>query len=255
MKGLEIMSKFTGKVAVVTGASKGLGAEIAKSLAKEDASVIVNYASSKAGADAVVASITAAGGAAVAVQADVSKEADAKGLIDAAVTTFGGVDILVNNAGIYDEYAPIGEISEELYRRQFDINVLGTVMMMKHASHHLKAGSCIINISTVGVSVHLPTTAIYAGSKGAVNVISGVVAKELAPRGIRVNVINSGYVRTEGNHAAGIVGSRIEADFIAQTPLGRAGEPDDIADVVTFLASDDARFITGEAINVSGGIY
>lgn len=249
------MSKLEGKVAVVTGASKGLGAGIAKSLARAGASVIVNYASSKAGADKVVEAITSAGGKAIAVQGDVSKSADAEGLIEAAIREFGRLDVLVNNAGIYDEYAPIGEFTEALYRRQFDVNVLGVMLMMKFASKHLKEGGSIINISTVGVSVQLPTTSVYAGSKGAVNVISGVVAKELAPRKIRVNVINSGYVQTEGNHAAGIVGSKLEADFIAQTPLGRAGQPGDIADAVTFLASDDARFITGEQINVSGGIH
>lgn len=248
------MTKLSGKVAVVTGASKGIGAGIAKALAKQGASVVVNYNSGKDDADSVVAEITSAGGTAVAVQADVSKPEQAEGLIETAVEHYGRLDILVNNAGIY-RFAGIEDVTEESFRTHFDLNVLGVLMTMKAATRHLPEGGSIVNISSTGVSLHLPTTAIYAGSKGAVNVLSGVVAGELAERKIRVNVVNSGYVPTEGNHTVGMVGSDMEADLIEDTPLGRAGEPGDIADAVVFLASDDARFITAEEINVSGGLF
>ena len=247
------MAKLSGRVAVVTGASKGIGAAIAKALANDGAAVLVNYASSKAGADAVVEAITAAGGRALAVQGDVSKAADARALMDAAVNAFGRLDILVNNSGIY-EFAPIDELTEEHYRRQFDVNVLGVLLATQAASQHLAAGASIINISSAITHVNTPSAAAYAGTKGAVNAISGVLANELAPRGIRVNVVSPGYVVTEGTHTAGIVGSEMEAGLVAQTPLGRAGKPEDIADVVAFLASDDARWLTGENITASGGI-
>ncbi len=247
------MSKLDGKVAVVTGASKGIGAAIAKALAKEGAAVVVNYASSQAGADAVVAAITSAGGKAVAVQGDVSKAAQAQGLIEAAVKQFGRLDILVNNSGVY-EFATIDEVTEEHYRRLFDVNVLGVLLATQAATKHLGEGGSIINISSVAASIHPATTAAYSGTKGAVNAISGVLANELAPRKIRVNVVSPGYVVTEGTHTAGIAGSEMEAGMVAQTPLGRAGQPDDIAGVVAFLASDDARWVTGEDINVGGGV-
>ncbi|KQP11213.1 oxidoreductase [Methylobacterium sp. Leaf99] len=247
------MSKLEGKVAVVTGASKGIGAAIARTLAKEGAAVVVNYASSKAGADAVVASITAAGGRAIAVRGDVSKAAEAQGLIAAAVERFGRLDVLVNNSGIY-EFAAIEEITEAHYRRLFDINVLGVLLTTQAAAKHLGEGGSVINISSAITHVHTPTAAAYAGTKGAVNAISGVLANELAPRKIRVNVVSPGFVVTEGTHTAGVVGSDMEAGLVAQTPLGRAGQPDDIAGVVAFLASDAAGWLTGEVITASGGI-
>ncbi|MFD6319589.1 glucose 1-dehydrogenase [Methylorubrum populi] len=247
------MSKLEGKVAVVTGASKGIGAAIAKALARDGAAVVVNYASSKAGADAVVEAITAAGGRAIAVQGDVTKAAQAHGLIEAAVTAFGRLDVLVNNSGIY-EFAALEEVTEEHYRRIFDVNVLGVLLATQAAAKQLGEGGSIVNISSVVTDVETPTTAVYTGTKGALNAISGVLANELAPRRIRVNVVSPGFVVTEGTHTAGIAGSEMEAGFVAQTPLGRSGQPDDIAGVVAFLASDDARWVTGEVINASGGI-
>ena len=247
------MSKLDGKVAVVTGASKGIGAAIAKALAKDGAAVVVNYASSRTGADAVVAAITAAGGRATAVQADVSNAAQARGLIEAAVKEFGRLDILVNNSGVY-EFAALAEVTEAHYRRIFDVNVLGVLLATQAASEHLGEGGSIITISSVAASIHPATTAVYSGTKGAVNAISGVLANELAPRKIRVNVVSPGYVVTEGTRTAGISGSEMEAGMVAQTPLGRAGQADDIASVVAFLASDDARWVTGEDINVGGGV-
>ncbi|KQO90959.1 oxidoreductase [Methylobacterium sp. Leaf90] len=247
------MSKLEGKVAVVTGASKGIGAAIAKALAKDGAAVVVNYASSKAGADAVVDAITAAGGKAFAVQADVTQAAQARGLVEAAVQQFGRLDVLVNNSGVY-EFAAIEEVTEEHYRRIFDVNVLGVLLATQAASKHLGEGGSIINISSVVTDVLMPTSAVYSGTKGALNAISGVLANELAPRKIRVNVVSPGYVVTEGTHTAGIAGSEMEAGLVAQTPLGRSGQPDDIAGVVAFLASDDARWVTGEVINASGGV-
>jgi 3-oxoacyl-[acyl-carrier protein] reductase len=247
------MSKLEGKVAVVTGASKGIGAAIAKALAKDGAAVVVNYASSKAGADAVVDAITAAGGKAVAVQADVSQAAQAHRLVETAVQQFGRLDVLVNNSGVY-EFAAIEEVTEEHYRRIFDVNVLGVLLATQAASKHLGEGGSIINISSVVTDVLMPTSAVYSGTKGALNAISGVLANELAPRKIRVNVVSPGYVVTEGTHTAGIAGSEMEAGLVAQTPLGRSGQPDDIAGVVAFLASDDARWVTGEVINASGGV-
>lgn len=247
------MTKLNGKVAVVTGASKGIGAAIATALAKDGAAVVVNYASSKAGADAVVAAIVAAGGRAVAVQGDVSQAAQARGLIEAAVTHFGRLDVLVNNSGIY-EFAALEDLTEDHYRRQFDVNVLGVLLASQAAARHLGPGGSIVNISSAITHVHTPTAAAYAGTKGAVNAISGVLANELAPRKIRVNVVSPGFVVTEGTHAAGVVGSELEASLVAQTPLGRAGRPDDIAGVVAFLASDAAGWLTGEVITASGGI-
>ncbi|MGX7708039.1 glucose 1-dehydrogenase [Methylobacterium sp. Gmos1] len=247
------MPKLEGKVAVVTGASKGIGAGIAKALAREGAAVVVNYASSRAGADAVVAAIASAGGRAVAVRADVTKAAEARSLIEAAVAHFGRLDVLVNNSGIY-EFAPIEDLTEDHYRRQFDTNVLGVLLTTQAAVEHLGEGGSIVNISSAITHVHTPSAAAYAGTKGAVNAISGVLANELGPRRIRVNVVSPGFVVTEGTHTAGVVGSDMEAGLVAQTPLGRAGQPDDIAGVVAFLASDDARWLTGEVITASGGI-
>ena len=247
------MSKLAGKVALVTGASKGIGAGIAKALAAEGAAVVVNYASSKAGADAVVEVISAAGGKAVAVQGDVSKEAEAKALVDAALEHFGRLDILVNNSGVY-EFSAIEAATEEQYRKMFDVNVLGTLLPTKAAVPHLGEGASIINISSVVTSVLMPESAIYTGSKGAVDAITGVLANELGPRKIRVNAINPGVVETEGTHTAGVVGSELEAGFAAQTPLGRIGQPGDIANIAVFLASDDAGWVTGEKLTASGGL-
>ena len=248
-----IMGKLAGKVAVVTGASKGIGAAIAKALAAEGASVVVNYASSKAGADAVVAAITAADGRAVAVGGDVSKAADAKGIVNAAIETFGRLDILVNNSGIY-EFSPIEEITEEHFHKQFNTNVLGVLLTTQAAVGHLGEGGSIINVSSVVSSVTPPASAVYSGTKGAVDAITGVLARELGPRKIRVNSINPGVVVTEGTQSAGIIGSDLDAWALSQTPLGRLGHPDDIASIAVFLASDDSRWLTGEHVVASGGM-
>ena len=247
------MSKLAGKVAVVTGASKGIGAAIAKSLASEGASVVVNYASSKSGADAVVSDITAAGGKAVAVHGDVSKAAEAQGIIDSAVKNFGRLDILVNNSGVY-EFSPIETFTEQHYTKIFNVNVLGLLLTTQAAVKHLSEGSSIINIGSVVSSLTPPNSAVYTGTKGAVDAITGVLAKELGPKKIRVNSINPGMVETEGAHAAGFIGSPFEAGAVAQTPLGRIGQVDDIASVATFLASNDSKWVTGELIRVGGGL-
>jgi len=246
------MSKLAGKVAVVTGASKGIGAAIAKSLAAAGAAVVVNYASSKAGAEAVVAAITAAGGKAVAVGGDVSKAADAQGLIDAAIQHYGKLDILVNNSGVY-EFAPIEQITEEHFHRIFNINVLGLLLVTQAAVKVLGEGGSIINIGSLVSRITPPATAVYTGTKGAVNGITGVLSRELGPRKIRVNALNPGIVETEGTHSAGFIGSEFEKNAVTQTPLGRTGQPQDIASVAVFLASDDAGWLTGEEIYAGGG--
>jgi 3-oxoacyl-[acyl-carrier protein] reductase len=247
------MSKLAGKVAVVTGASKGIGAAIAKSLASEGASVVVNYASSRSGADAVVSDITAAGGKAVAVHGDVSKAAEAQGIIDSAVKNFGRLDILVNNSGVY-EFSPIETFTEQHYTKIFNVNVLGLLLTTQAAVKHLSEGSSIINIGSVVSSLTPPNSAVYTGTKGAVDAITGVLAKELGPKKIRVNSINPGMVETEGAHTAGFIGSAFEAGTVSQTPLGRIGQVDDIASVATFLASNDSKWVTGELIRVGGGL-
>ncbi|GBQ66658.1 dehydrogenase [Ameyamaea chiangmaiensis NBRC 103196] len=247
------MSKLSGKVAVVTGASKGIGAGIAKALAAEGAAVVVNYASSKAGADAVVDAITQAGGKAVAVQGDVARKADAHAIVDAAVSHYGRLDIVVNNSGVY-EFAPLGEITEEHFHRQFNINVLGTLLTAQAALPHLGEGSSIINISSVAARITPPNASVYSGTKGAVDAITGSLARELGPKKIRVNAINPGLVETEGTHTANVSGSEMEQAIVAQTPLGRVGHVDDIARLAVFLASDDAGWVTGEALIASGGL-
>ncbi|MGC1299635.1 MAG: glucose 1-dehydrogenase [Alloacidobacterium sp.] len=247
------MSKLTGKVAVVTGASKGIGAAIAKSLAAEGASVIVNYASSKAGADAVVGAIAAAGGKAVAVGGDVSKAAEAQGLIDAAIKNFGRLDILVNNSGVY-EFSSIEAVTEEQFHKIFNINVLGVLLTTQAATKHLGEGSSIVNIGSGVSRITPPNSAVYTATKGALDAITGVLARELGAKKIRVNSVNPGVVETEGTHSAGVIGSDFEKTLVQQTPLGRAGQPDDIARVVTFLASEDAKWLTGELIIASGGL-
>jgi 3-oxoacyl-[acyl-carrier protein] reductase len=247
------MGKLQGKVAVVTGASKGIGAAIAKSLAAEGASVVVNYASSKAGADNVVAAITKAGGKAVAVGGDVSKAAEAQGIIDAAIKNYGRLDILVNNSGVY-EFAPIEAVTEEQFHRIFNINVLGLLLTTQAAVKHLGAGGSIINVGSVVSRITPPNSAVYTGTKGAVDAITGVLSRELGPRKIRVNALNPGMVETEGTRTAGFHGTDFEAGTIAQTPLGRVGQVDDIASVAVFLASDDSKWMTGDQLLAGGGL-
>lgn len=247
------MKKLTNKVAIVTGASKGIGAAIAKSLAAEEAAVVVNYASSKSGADAVVAEITAAGGKAVAVGGDVSKSAEAQAIVDAAVKTYGKVDILVNNSGVY-QFAPLEEVTEEQFHRMFNINVLGLLLTTQAAVKHMREGGSIINIGSGATRLTPPASSVYTGSKGAVDAITGVLSKELGPRKIRVNSINPGIVETEGTHTGGFIGSEFEKGLVAQTPLGRTGQPADIASIAVFLASSDSGWLTGEQLLAAGGI-
>lgn len=247
------MKKLAGKVAVVTGASKGIGAAIAKALAAEGASVVVNYASSKAGAEAVVAEIAKVGGTAVAIGANVSKEAEAQGLIESAVRRFGRLDILVNNSGVY-EFRPLENITEEHYDRMFDVNVRGLLLTTQAAAKHLSEGGSIINIGSVVSSLTPPNSAVYTATKGAVDAITQVLARELGARKIRVNSINPGMVETDGLKAMGVLGTDLETGTIAQTPLGRLGQVDDIASVATFLASEDAKWLTGELVRAGGGL-
>ena len=247
------MSKLKDKVAVVTGASKGIGAAIAKALAAEGASLVVNYASSKNGADAVVAAITGSGGKAVAVHGDVSKAAEAKGVVEAAIEHFGPIDILVNNSGVY-EFAPLEGIIEDHFHKLFNISVLGLLLTTQAAARHLGEGGSVINISSAVTSLTPAQSAVYTGTKGAVNAITGVLARELAPKKIQVNAINPGFVETEGTHSGGIIGPDFERDGVAQTPLGRIGQPSDIASVAVFLASDDSGWLTGDRITASGGL-
>src|SRR5438477_5967794 len=247
------MSKLKGKVALVTGASKGIGAAIAKSLAAEGASVVVNYASSKTGADATVADIVAAGGTAVAVRGDVSKTRDAQAIVDATVEQFGRLDILVNNSGVYG-FAPIENITEEDFHKHFNINVLGLLLTTQAAVKHLGEGSSIINIGSAVTRITPPQSAVYTGTKGAVDAITGVLAKELGARKIRVNALNPGIVETEGTQSAGFIGSDFEKETVKVTPLGRTGKPDDIAKVAVFLASDASSWLTGEQPVASGGL-
>jgi 3-oxoacyl-[acyl-carrier protein] reductase len=247
------VSKLQGKVAVVTGASKGIGAAIAKALAAEGASVIVNYASSKEGAEKVVSAITATGGKAVAVGGDVSKAAEAQGIIATAVKNYGRLDILVNNSGVY-EFAPLEAVTEESFHRQFNINVLGLLLVTQAAVKYLGEGASIINIGSVVSRITPPASSVYSGTKGAVDAITGVLARELGPKKIRVNSINPGVVETEGTHAGGFVGSDFEKAAIAQTPLGRTGQPGDIASLAVFLASKDSGWLTGDQLLAAGGM-
>jgi len=247
------MNKLTGKVAIVTGASKGIGAAIAKSLAAEGASVVVNYASSKAGADTVVAAISKAGGKAVAIRGDVSKAAEAQGIIDSTIKTFGKIDVLVNNSGVYG-FAPIEQVTEEDFHRHFNVNVLGLLLTTQAAVKHMGEGASIINIGSVVSRVTPPGSSVYTGTKGAVAAITGVLARELGPRKIRVNALNPGMVETEGTRSAGMIASEFEKGVVAQTPLGRIGQPGDIASIAVFLASDDSGWLTGEQLLAGGGL-
>src|SRR6266478_2367545 len=229
--------RLVGKVAVVTGASKGIGAGIAKQLAAEGAAVVVNYASSKEGADQVVNDITALGGKAIAVQGDVAKTEDIEHLFAEASKAFGRLDILINNAGVY-RFAPLEEVTEDEFHRQFNINVLGVLLASREAVKFFGPdGGSIINISSVASTSPMPTAVVYSASKAAVDTITRVLAKELGPRKIRVNAINPGGVETEGVHSMGVIGSEFETQMVARTPLGRLGQPDDIASVAVFLAS------------------
>src|SRR5271163_4654117 len=247
--------KLAGKVAVVTGASKGIGASIAKYLAAEGAAVVVNYASSKSGADKVVAEITNAGGKAVAVQGDVSKKADITRLFAEAKKVFGQLDILVNNAGVY-EFGPLENVTEEHFHKQFNLNVLGLLLTTQEAvKHFTSAGGSIVNISSVVGRYPLPGASVYSATKAAVDAITKSLAKELGPKKIRVNSLNPGMIETEGLHAAGFLEGDFRKHIETQTPLGRIGQPDDTAKVAVFLASDDSGWVTGETLLVSGGNY
>jgi len=248
------MSKLTGKVAVVTGASKGIGAGIAKALGAEGAAVVVNYASSQEGADDVVAEITGKGGKAIAVQGDVSQLADVQRIFAETRKAFGQLDVLVNNAGVY-QFAALDEITVEQFHRQFNTNVLGLILATQEAARNFGAeGGSVINIGSTASQVTPPTSAVYTATKGAVDAVTHVLAKELGPRKIRVNSINPGMVETEGVHAAGFIGSDFQKNFEAQAPLGRIGQPEDIAPIAVFLASGDSGWLTGETLLASGGV-
>jgi len=245
--------KLQGNVAVVTGASKGIGASIAKALADEGASVVVNYSSSKQDADRVVTDITGRGGKAVAIQGNVSKQTDIERLFSETKKAYGRLDILVNNAGVY-EFAPLESVTEDHFHKHFDINVLGLLLTTKEAVKHMGPGASIINIGSMASSVKTPNSSVYAASKAAVDAITGVLAKELGPRNIRVNSINPGMIETEGTHTAGIVGSDFQRTVETQAPLGRMGQPDDIWPTAVYLASSDSKYMTGETLLVSGGL-
>jgi 3-oxoacyl-[acyl-carrier protein] reductase len=246
--------KLEGQVAVVTGASKGIGAAIAEHLGAAGAAVVVNYASSKTGAEQVVARIRQADGIAVAVQADVSKPEDVRRLFAETKKAFGKLDILVNNAGVY-EFAPLEAITAEHFHKHFDLNVLGLLLTTQEAAKHFgPSGGSIINLSSFAATSAPPTASVYSGTKAAVNAITRSLAQELGPRKIRVNAVSPGVVETEGLHAAGISGSDFQRQIEAQTPLGRISRPQDIAPAVVFLASAESAWITGENLYVSGGL-
>ena len=248
------MSRLKDKVAVVTGASKGIGASIARALASEGAAVVVNYSSAKADADKVVSDIRNRGGKAVAVQANVSKAADVQRLFEETKKAFGKLDVLVNNAGVY-EFAPIGDFTEEQFRRLFDTNVLGVLLTSREAAKYFDGdGGAIINIGSAVTQINPPASSIYTGTKAAVDAITRVLAKELGPKKIRVNSINPGMVETEGVHAAGFIESDFQKQLEAQTPLGRIAQPEDIAPVAVFLASQESGWLTGELVTASGGL-
>lgn len=247
------MGKLAGRVAVVTGASKGIGASIAEHLAAEGASVVVNYANSKAGADAVVKRITGNNGKAIAVQADVSKPEDITRLFAETKDAYGKVDILVNNAGIY-EFAPLESITPEHFHKQFDLNVLGLLLTTQEAVKLMNGnGGSIINISSIVGPMPAPLASVYSATKAAVDAVTIVLSKELGPKKIRVNSLNPGMVETEGLHAGGIAESDFRKMVESQTPLGRIAQPEDIASAAVFFASDDAGWVTGQSLIVAGG--
>lgn len=249
------MGKLQGKVAVVTGASKGIGAAIAKAYAAEGATVVVNYASDRAGGERVAAEIEAKGGKAIAVQGDVAKAGDVERLFDVTKESFGKVDVVVNNAGVF-AFLPLEQVSEAEFHRQFNINVLGSLLVAQQAAKHIGAdGGSIVNVSSVISESPLAGSSIYSATKGAVDTLSHALALELAPRKIRVNTVAPGGVDTEGARVLGIGDSDFGKDIIARTPLGRLGRPDDIAKVAVFLASDDSSWLTGERITASGGLH
>lgn len=247
------MSKLEGKVAVVTGASKGIGTAIAKTLAASGASVVVNYASSRENAGKVVAEITRQGGKAVAIKADVAKTADVQGLFEETKRTFGKLDVLVNNAGAY-QFAPLEAVTEKEFHREFDTNVLGTILTIRESLNHFGPnGGSVINLTSIASVGQMPNSVVYSASKSAVDSITRVLAIELAPRKIRVNAIAPGATATEGLTAMGAVGTDYEKVVVAGIPMGRLGQPDDIARVALFLASDESSWVTGERITASGG--
>jgi 3-oxoacyl-[acyl-carrier protein] reductase len=248
------MGKLTNKVAIVTGASKGIGAGIAKALAADGASVVVNYASSKDGADKVVAEIKAKGGKAITVQGDVSKQADITKLFAETKKAFGRLDVLVNNAGVY-EFGALGTVTEEHFYKMFDLNVKGLILSSQEALNYFgPEGGSIINVGSAVTSLNPPTSSVYTATKGAVDSVTRVLAKELGPRKIRVNSINPGMVETEGTHTAGFIGSDFQKFAESTSPLGRIGQTNDIAPVAVFLASDDSGWLTGELLLASGGM-
>lgn len=245
--------KLKDKVAIVTGASKGIGASIAIHLAAEGASVVVDYSSSQEGADKVVQEITKNGGKAIAIQANVSKPEDIQRLFSEAIKAYGKVDILINNAGIY-EFLPLEGITPEHFHKMFDLNVLGLILTSQEAAKHFgKDGGSIVNISSLASTAALANASVYSATKAAVDAVTKSLAKELGPRNIRVNSINPGMVETEGVHTAGFDKSDLRKEIESQTPLGRIGQPEDIAPAAIFLASDDASWITGETLFISGG--
>jgi len=248
------MGKLEGKVAIVTGASKGIGAGLAKQFAAEGASVVVNYASSKDGAEKVVKEITSKGGKAVAIQGDIAKQADVERVFAEAKKQFGKLDILVNNAGVY-EFAPIEGITDQQFHKMFNLNVLGLILASKEAAKYIDGeGGSIINISSIASTSAPPTTTVYSATKGAVDTVTKALAKELGPRNIRVNAINPGMVITEGVKSAGFDQSDFRKDLESRTPLGRIGKVEDIAPAAVFFASNDSSWITGETLVIAGGL-
>lgn len=250
---MENSGKLNGKIALITGASKGIGAGIAKAYANEGAAVVVNYASSREGADKVVQEITAAGGKAIAIQGNVGSAADVKRIFEEIVKTFGKLDILVNNAGVY-RFAGIEDITEESFHEMFNINVLGSILTIQQAVKLFgDKGGVIINTGSIVSTLDMPTALIYTQTKYAVDAMTRILAKELGPKNIRVNSINPGLIETEGSHSSGVMQGEAEKWHVSETPLGRVGKPEDISKVAVFLASEDSYWINGETIAVAGG--
>src|SRR5712692_1166681 len=250
------MKKLTGKVAIVTGASKGIGAALAKRLAAAGAAVVVNYSAGKEGAERTVSEITSNSGTAIAIQADVSKAAEVKRMFEETKKVFGSVDVLVNNAGVF-QFEPFEAITEKEFHREFDTNVLGPILAIQEALKHFPAsGGSIINISSIASENPVPNSSLYAATKGAIDTLTLALAKELGSRNIRVNTVAPGHTDTEGTRGLGFIDSEQAQQMVSETPLaGRFGQPDEIAPVVVFLASDDAAWLTGERISASGGVH